>query len=121
MTENTDPKSDAVELDALLAERGARYGKFADHALITQMLKAVMSGDWAKVHALSYPGESTATLRERLKTVWKSMASDQHEALEMNAHKVGRIINGDPNYADSWDDIAGYAKLVGDRLRGVSR
>ena len=31
-------------------------------------------------------------------------------------HKIGRIVNGDPNYADSWHDIAGYAKLVEDRL-----
>jgi hypothetical protein len=35
----------------------------------------------------------------------------------MIAHKIGRIINGDPDYIDSWDDIAGYAKLVADRLR----
>ncbi len=28
---------------------------------------------------------------------------------------------GDPNYADSWVDIAGYAKLVADRLEGVER
>jgi len=34
----------------------------------------------------------------------------------MIAHKIGRILNGDPNYADSWIDIAGYAKLVADRL-----
>ena len=30
-------------------------------------------------------------------------------------------MNGDPNYADSWIDIAGYAKLVSDRLEGVER
>jgi hypothetical protein len=36
----------------------------------------------------------------------------------MIAHKIGRILNGDPDYIDSWDDIAGYAKLVADRLRG---
>ena len=35
--------------------------------------------------------------------------------------KVGRILNGDPNYADSWIDIAGYAKLVADRLEGKTR
>ena len=49
------------------------------------------------------------------------LKADQQEALDMIAHKIGRIINGDPDYADSWDDIAGYAKLVGDRLRGVER
>jgi len=34
----------------------------------------------------------------------------------MICHKIGRIVNGDPNYYDSWADIAGYAKLVSDRL-----
>ncbi len=28
---------------------------------------------------------------------------------------------GDPDYADSWHDIAGYAQLVADRLNGVER
>ena len=37
----------------------------------------------------------------------------------MIAHKLGRIVNGDPYYADSYIDIAGYAKLVGDRLNDL--
>ena len=90
---------DANDIDATLAERGSRYGKFTDHATITQALKAVMFG-----------------YRDDLE-----LAADQREALEMIAHKIGRIINGDPNYADSWVDIAGYAKLVADRLTGVER
>jgi len=40
------------------------------------------------------------------------MSASHREALEMIAHKIGRILNGDPNYADSWHDIAGYAKLA---------
>ena len=32
------------------------------------------------------------------------------------ADKIGRILSGDPNYADNWHDIQGYAKLVEDRL-----
>jgi len=40
----------------------------------------------------------------------------QLEAMEMILHKISRISNGDPNYADSWRDIAGYATLVADRL-----
>ncbi len=39
----------------------------------------------------------------------------------MIAHKLARICNGDPDYGDSWRDIAGYATLVADRLEGVSR
>ena len=39
----------------------------------------------------------------------------------MICHKIGRILNGDPDYGDSWRDIAGYALLVADRLEGVVR
>ena len=30
--------------------------------------------------------------------------------------KIGRILNGDPNYHDSWHDIVGYSKLTADEL-----
>ena len=83
-------------VDTTLAERGSRYGKFTGHAEITQTLKCVMQ------HQKN----------------WDRLQDDQKEALEMIAHKIGRILNGDPNYADSWHDIAGYAKLVDDRLNG---
>ena len=46
----------------------------------------------------------------------KTLAPDQTEALHMIAHKIGRIINGDADYVDSWHDIAGYAQLVANRL-----
>jgi hypothetical protein len=83
-------------IDATLAERGTKYGKFADHAAVTYKLKNV--------------------LREHSRTHSKAFAYDQAEALDMICHKLGRIVNGDPDYADSWVDIAGYAKLVADRL-----
>lgn len=78
----------------ILEERESRYGNFADHAGITQRLKQTM-----------YCCPKYSDLQD-----------DQAEALEMIAHKIGRILNGDPNYTDSWVDIAGYAKLVADRL-----
>jgi len=83
-------------IDATLAERGIKYGKFRDHAAVTYKLKNVL-----RDHALTHK---------------KSFSFDQAEALDMICHKLGRIVNGDPNYADSWVDIAGYAKLVADRL-----
>lgn len=90
-----------AHIDAILAERGSRYGAFIDHANITRKIKrAIRRHDYPK---------------------WKAMKADQQEAIDMIAHKLGRIINGDPDYIDSWDDIAGYAKLVADRLRGVVR
>lgn len=82
------------QVDETLGERGSRYGKFADHAQIAQTLKQYM--------------HNTQN--------WYELAYDQKEALDMIMHKVARILNGDPNYADSWHDIAGYASLVDKRL-----
>ena len=93
----TTPLPNTIE--ATLTERGKRYGAFKDHANITQQLKGIIFG-------------FNPALR---------LENDQKEALEMIAHKIGRIVNGDPDYADSWVDIAGYAKLVSDRLEGVAR
>lgn len=78
-----------TDIDAILKERGLRYGEFSGHAEITQSLKRVMK----------------ATPN------WDGLTDYQKESLEMVVHKIGRILNGDPNYKDSWDDIAGYAKL----------
>jgi hypothetical protein len=49
------------------------------------------------------------------------LAFDQREALDMIMHKVGRIINGNPDKIDTWSDVAGYATLVADRLEGNAR
>ena len=84
-------------IEQTLAERGKRYGKFTSHAAITQAIKYNM----------------------KRSSRWSELQDDQKEALEMIAHKIGRILNGDPNYSDSWHDIVGYAKLVEDRLNGV--
>lgn len=89
------------EIDAILDARGSRYGNFYDHARVTYELKAV---------ARSFANEKD-----------KVFDYDQMEAIDMIFHKIGRILNGDPNYADSWLDIAGYAKLVADRLQGTIR
>jgi hypothetical protein len=88
--------STPTSTDVILEERGNRYGKFTEHAAVTQKLKYIM--------------------RTHMGTRYERLDPDQQEALEMIAHKIGRIVNGDPNYHDSWADIAGYAKLVADRL-----
>lgn len=82
------------DIEATLAQRGKRYGAFPSHARITQSLKRAMQDS---------PN-------------WSSLTDQQREALEMVAHKIGRILNGDPNYHDSWHDIIGYAKLIADEL-----
>jgi hypothetical protein len=47
---------------------------------------------------------------------WEKLDDDMREAFHIIANKMGRILNGDPWYHDSWHDIVGYAKLVADRL-----
>lgn len=82
------------EINATLKERGDRYGEFGEHARITQGIKRAM---------MDSPN-------------WKKLSDDKREALEMLAHKIGRILNGDPEYKDSWHDIIGYTKLIEDTL-----
>lgn len=81
------------ELNETLAERGARYGDFADHAQIAQDLQDVMRARG-----------------------WDALKPMQKQALTVIADKIARILNGDPDYSDNWHDIQGYAKLVEDRL-----
>jgi hypothetical protein len=77
-----------------LDERQSTHGDFADHARVTQMLKTVIQNQ---------PG-------------WKNLNAMQRESLDMIVHKIGRILAGNPNHADHWHDIQGYAKLIEDRL-----
>ena len=81
-------------IDMTLQERHINYGSFSTQALISQRLKI----DVAKA-----PG-------------WQRLVSDQREGIEMILHKIARIVNGNPDFADSWHDIAGYARLVEKRL-----
>lgn len=88
------PEADATE--QLITERGSRYGKFKNGAEIMQELKDVM----------------------REVDGWHNLTPSQREALDMIQHKIGRILNGDPTYDDSWEDIAGYATLIVNELNG---
>ena len=92
VTQGSDSKASNIE--ATLAERGARYGAFRDHAVIAQNLQDSM----------------------RNTEGWNRLAPDQKQALSVIADKIARMLNGDPNYIDNWHDIIGYAKLVEDRL-----
>jgi hypothetical protein len=85
---------DIPAIQHVLTERGNRYGKFSTHAEITQRLKMEMA---------ETPN-------------WGNLTHSQREALEMVVHKIGRILNGDPMYLDSWVDIVGYAQLVVNEL-----
>ena len=44
--------------------------------------------------------------------IWGDLTDVQKEALDMIAHKIARILAGNQDNKDHWDDIAGYASLV---------
>lgn len=94
-------EGDETDVDTVLDARAKDYGKFIEGAEIMQMLKRL-------VH--NYIEDRGTPL-----------AFDQREAIDMIIHKLGRIINGNPDKVDHWVDIAGYATLVADRLEGDVR
>lgn len=63
-----------------------------------------------------------AGMAQRLKTLlrdgenWSKLSSVEREALEMICTKLGRIMVGNHRHKDHWDDVAGYARLVSQRL-----
>lgn len=77
-----------AERDALLQEREPKYGSFK------------VQGAWA------------ADMKNKMREVnGTRLHPSQWEALDLVMTKISRILHGDPNIKDSWDDIAGYAKL----------
>jgi len=88
-----------MDTNEVLEERGKRYGNYLKQTTISRRLKNVIS-DYSPVEPL---------------------VSDQQDALDMICVKISRILNGEPDYADNWRDIAGYASLVADRLDGKER
>ncbi|APD21392.1 hypothetical protein Iz_48 [Brucella phage Iz] len=82
-----------MEIRDILNEREKTHGDYRSHAAITQALKADM----------------------QCQSSWSSLPEHQRESLDMIAHKIGRILAGDPDFRDHWADIAGYATLSADR------
>lgn len=80
--------------DDLLKIKATTHGEYTEHARCTQrIMRALMA--------------------ERN---WDKLTNIQLESLHMFAHKMGRIVTGDPNVHDHWADIAGYARLVEQRI-----
>jgi hypothetical protein len=82
-----------ASLDATLDARRSTHGDYSEHARITQRLKTIM----------------------RNTPNYGAMDDHECETLDMIAHKIGRILAGDPHYHDHWLDIAGYASLTANR------
>jgi len=71
----------------ILSERQKTHGDFHDVADTSQILRSIIRGKAKKLYH------------------W------QIEALEMIALKMARILSGNPDEPDHWDDIIGYARL----------
>lgn len=79
----------------LLNVRKTTHGSFVENAAISQSLKC--------------------TLRPR--EGWTDLSAVQREAIEMICLKLSRIMSGQGDYKDHWDDIAGYATLVSQQCK----
>ena len=84
-----DPYAPKPKHDAILVTREATHGKFSETARVAQELKAIIT----QAHG------------------WTNLNQAQREALDLIATKIGRVLSGNPNEHDHWDDIAGYGKL----------
>ena len=92
--------STKLSTEAILSERGKTHGDYSDHVAATWYIK--------EAYRNFYPRNATTA-------PFDNLTYEQRESLDMIAHKIGRILAGDPDFRDHWDDIAGYAKLVADR------
>lgn len=78
-----------METNEIIQERKKTHGSWVEQANTSHCLKNQM----------------------RSCSGWHSLKPYQQEALDMIEMKVSRILSGDPNEPDHWDDIAGYALL----------
>ena len=74
----------------VLEVRAKTHGSYEENSRFCQAIKSLM--------------QSTPN--------WNRLDAHQKETLEMIAHKISRLCYGDPNFVDSWKDLAGYAKLT---------
>lgn len=81
-------------VDKTINERANVHGDYDETARISQTLKIVL----------------------RESHGWENLTFAQQDSLEIIALKMARILSGNPEFADHWHDIQGYAKLIEDRL-----
>lgn len=83
-------------------ERGSVYGPFLHNAIVAQGIKAAIR---------EFPAPFITPRK------WEELPLDVREGLDYIAGKIARIVTGDPEYLDNWDDIAGFATIVAARIR----
>ena len=77
-------------IDQLLQEREKTHGDFRNQARVSQSLKGLA----------------------RIELGYSRLNETQRETLDHIFTKIGRILAGNPECKDHWDDIAGYATLI---------
>ena len=85
-----------TDTEQLTGERNNTHGNFEDNARVAQTLKNYFKIEVAR-----------RAMRQQPPLTFRQL-----DALDMIAAKIGRIIAGDPNFVDHWDDIAGYAHIA---------
>lgn len=83
-----------MTIQKILCQRAETHGKFHENSKLSQAIKREI----------------------RNSPKWGVLTASQKEALDMIAHKIGRILSGNPDHVDHWADIAGYATLVQNAL-----
>lgn len=78
-----------METTDLFNERNETHGSFVDNARVAQSLKRVL----------------------HTQDNWGEMNDLHKEALDLICTKIGRIMSGQADFDDHYEDIAGYAKL----------
>jgi hypothetical protein len=83
-----------MSINETLAQRSNTHGSFKDNSEVSQSLKSVIR---------NHPH-------------YAALSADKKEAIDMICHKLARIMAGNPEHADHWHDVAGYATLVDNDL-----
>lgn len=78
------------ETEALLNTRGTTHGDFSQNAIYGQELRSLF----------------------RSSPQWLNLPPAQREALDLMACKLSRILSGQYQFHDHWDDLQGYAALA---------
>ncbi len=86
----------APEVVDVLEQRRGTHGDFSTNATVTQGIMCLLA-----------TGPS-----------WGNLSDVHVEALHMIAHKMARVVCGDPAEPDHFADISGYARLVVKYLGG---
>jgi hypothetical protein len=79
-----------MTIEKIIFDRSKTHGDFAKVALMSQQLKSVLA-----------QGDN-----------WTKLTDQQREAIEMICPKLARIMFGNNNSSEHWNDISGYAVLA---------